>query len=209
MHARTWLRAAPIALTLAFALTALTTRVLAQESEFTSDERRRLLAGELVRRNITRREGDSHLFGGTSWMRVRAPIEQVWRRVADTSAYPRLIPSLDRARVVEERDGTRIVYMHHSYAIASSAYYVRMRFDHEQHTMQFELDRSRPHDIRAGRGFITLSPYRGDTIVAWGMLADVGAGIIQDVFGPFLNEWLLLPPRCLRDDVEPGRRSEC
>ncbi len=190
---------------------ALGASALAQEGggAFTEQERAQLLAGELVRRNISRREGGSHLFGGASWQRVRAPIERVWETVVDPGAYVRLIPSLDQVRVVEERGDTRVVYMHHSYAIASTSYHAVMRLDHERHEMRFDLDRSRPHDVREGRGFLALSSFRGETIVAWGMLADVGAGVVQQVFGPFLNQWLLLPPRCLRDEVEPGRTSSC
>jgi hypothetical protein len=179
------------------------------DREFDPGERARLMAGELVQRNISRREGGSHLFGGASWQRVRAPIDRVWQTVIDPSAYVRLIPSLDQVRVVEERGDTRVVYMHHSYAIASTSYHAIMRADHERHELRFDLDRSRPHDVREGRGFLALSSYRGDTIVAWGMLADVGAGMVQQVFGPFLNQWLLLPPRCVRDEVEPGRESTC
>jgi hypothetical protein len=182
----------------------------AQDAEpFSPGERAQLSSGALVRRNTSRREGGNTFVGGTSWQRVRAPIDRVWATVRDPSAYSRLIPSLDEARVVDERGETRIVRMHHTYGIGEAAYFVRMRVDDERHEMRFELDRSRPHDIRAGRGFLSLTSYRGDTIVAWGMLADVGAGFLQQLFGPFLNEWLLLPPRCVRDDVEPGRRSEC
>lgn len=190
---------------------ALATSAVAQTSsgEFTDGERARLMAGELVTRNISRREGGNHLFGGASWQRVHAPIDRVWQIVIDPDAYVRLIPSLDQARVIEDRGDSRVVYMHHSYAIASTSYHAIMRLDHERHELRFDLDRSRPHDVREGRGFLALSAYRGDTIVAWGMLADVGAGVVQEVFGPFLNQWLLLPPRCLRDEVEPGRTPSC
>ncbi|MBX3274625.1 MAG: SRPBCC family protein [Sandaracinaceae bacterium] len=183
---------------------------LAQPSSAFSDaERRSLLAGELVRRDQARTEGRYQLFGGASWIRIRAPIDRVWATVRDPNIYPRLIPSLARVRVVE-RDGDEVVLlMHHEYAIAATDYHARMTFDEAEHTVRFELDRRRPSEVRAGRGFLSLSAYRGDTIVAWGMLADVGAGAIQQVFGPFLNDWLLKPPRCLRDEVEPGRVNEC
>ena len=45
-------------------------------------------------------------------------------------------------------------------------------------SLEFHLDASRPHDIRSGRGFLSLSPYRGGTIVSWGMLVDPGAGVV-------------------------------
>ena len=193
-----------------FALLAGAASAQESASAFSAAERRALIAGELVRRNVTRREGRDRLFGGTSWMRVRAPIDEVWRTVSRPTAFPRLVPSLDRVRVVEEEGDERIVWMHHSYAIAETEYYARMTLDPERREMRFELDRSRPHGgLRAGRGFLSLSEFRGGTIVAWGMLADVGAGMVQQVFGPFLNDWLLKPPRCVRDELEPGRVNEC
>ncbi|MCB9594629.1 MAG: SRPBCC family protein [Sandaracinaceae bacterium] len=182
---------------------------LAQSSEFSPAERRQLLAGELVRRDGGRTEGRSRLFGGTSWIRVRAPIDRVWRTLRDTRVYPRLIPSLERVRVVERTEDGAVLQMHHSMGIATADYYTRMSFDDAEHTVRFELDRSRPSELRSGRGFMTLTAYRGETIVAWGMLADVGAGMIQQLFGPFLNDWMLKPPRCLRDELEPGRVNEC
>jgi carbon monoxide dehydrogenase subunit G len=178
-------------------------------SEFTPRERERLLAGELVRRDIVRREGRRELYGGASWQLVRAPIERVWRTVNDPQAYTRLIPSLDRVRVVEDRADRRLLYMHHSYGIGETEYHVVMRVDEGEHALRFDLDESRPHDMRAGRGFIHLTAYRGHTIVSWGMLADAGGGLIMQLFAGVLNDWLLLPPRCVRDEIEPGRRNQC
>jgi hypothetical protein len=180
-----------------------------QQQEFTPAERRALLAGELVRRNVVRREGHNQLFGGVSFQLVHAPIDRVWRTVTNASLFPRLIPSLDEARVVEEHPTYRLIYMHHSAAMVSTAYHVRMHVDDATHSLRFDLDQSHPHDMRAGRGFLSLTPYRGGTIVSWGMLADVGGGAIMQLFAPFLNDWLLKPPRCVRDEVEPGRENTC
>ncbi len=176
---------------------------------FTEAEQRTLVGGELLRRDLSHREGDRQLYGGASWQRVHAPIERVWEVATDPRSLTQLIPSLDEARVVSQQDGARVIYMHHSYAIAETSYYVRMEIDDAARSLRFRLDPSRPHDIREGRGFLSLSSYRGDTIVAWGMLVDPGAGVVTQLFGPMLNEWLLLPPRCMRDAVEPGRGPTC
>jgi carbon monoxide dehydrogenase subunit G len=175
--------------------------VRAQSRGFTADERAALLRGELVRRDLSRREGGRMTYGGASWQRVEAPIETVWARSTEVSVLTRVIPSVDRARVVEERDGQRIVHIHHSYGIGETEYHIRMRLDHAARSLSFELDGSRPHDIVAGRGHMTLTPYRGGTIVEWGMLVDPGSGLVMELFGPMLGEWLLLPPRCLRDEL--------
>lgn len=182
---------------------------LAEVSGFTADERHALRHFELVRRELSHRDGSHLLYGGTSWQRVGAPIEDVWRTAQDVGALTDLIPSLDEARVVSDEGDDRIVYLHHSYAIAETSYYVRMHFDGATHTLRFELDPSRPHDIHAGRGHLRLTPYRGGTIVEWGMLVDPGGGLINQIFGPMLPMWLLLPPQCMRDVVEPGRSPSC
>lgn len=172
---------------------------------FTRSERHRLQAGELVARHTTRREGPFHYIGGTSWQRVRAPISQVWETVLDVDQYPRLIPSLASARVLEDQGGSRLMRMEHRYSVAHASYFARVAVDHEHHTLRFELDRSRPHDLRAGRGFLSLSEYQGDTIVTWGALADMGGGMVMEVFGPMVRDWVLRVPRCVRDSIEiPG-----
>lgn len=172
---------------------------------FTRSERHRLRAGELVARHTTRRDGPFHYIGGTSWQRVRAPISEVWETVLDVDSYPRLIPSLDNAEVLQDRGGTRLMRMEHRYSMARASYFARVEVDHERHTLRFELDRSRPHDLRAGRGFLSLSEYQGDTIVTWGALADMGGGMVMEVFGPMVRDWVLRVPRCVRDSIEiPG-----
>jgi len=185
----------------ALATSALAPPLFAQSRGFTPDERAALLRGELVRRDLSRREGGRMTYGGASWQRVDAPVETVWTRATQVSVLTSVIPSVDLARVVEERDGERVVYVHHSYGIGETAYHLRMRIDHSAHTLSFELDGSRPHDIVGGRGHMTLSPYRGGTIIEWGMLVDPGSGLVMELFGPMLGEWLLLPPRCLKDEL--------
>lgn len=192
------------------ALGLVASAALAQDrgAPFTPEERARLLAGELVRRPDARREGSGRYIGGTSWQRVHAPREAVWRVINDVSLYPRLIPSVDRAEVVEEHDGQRIVRLRHSYAFVSVSYSARVRADAGAHTLYFELDPTRPHDIRDGRGFITLDRYGEDeTIVTWGVMADVGSGILTGVFAPVIHDWILKVPWCVRGRMEPGQGS--
>lgn len=206
MQTATWLGA------LAFvpALLFVASPVAAQgERPFSAEERAQLLRGEMVRRDVSRSENGATLFGGASWMRVEAPIDRVWALITSPASYPRLIPSLESVRVVERDEGETVMAMHHAFGIGEADYFARMRVDAPARTISFELDTDRPRDVQSGRGFITLSPFRGGTIVAWGMLADVGAGMLQRMFGSFLNDWLLKPPRCIRDELEPGRVNEC
>lgn len=166
------------------------------------------MAGELVRRPDARREGNGRYIGGTSWQRVRASRETVWRVINDVSNYTRLIPGVDRAQVLEERAEHRVVSLRHSYSFVSASYSARVRVDADAHTIYFELDSTRPHDIRDGRGFITLDRYGEDeTIVTWGVMADVGSGILTGVFAPVIHDWILRVPWCVRGRMERGRGS--
>lgn len=192
------------------ALGLMASAALAQDrgAPFTPGERARLLAGELVRRPDARREGSGRYIGGTSWQRVRAPREAVWQVINDVRNYPRLIPGVDRAEVVEDRDGQRVVSVRHSYSFVSASYSARVRADAGAHTLYFELDPTRPHDIRDGRGFITLDRYGEDeTIVTWGVMADVGSGILTGVFAPVIHDWILKVPWCVRGRMERGQGS--
>lgn len=179
------------------------------QDRFRPEEERALLEGQLVRRVTSRREGRSELHGGMSWQLVRAPIEDVWEAAIAPSNLPRLIPSLVEAQLVEQRGNVRLLRMRHDYGIASTTYYARMVLEPEARSLSFELDRSRPHDMRAGRGFLALSAHRRGTIVTWGMLADPGGGLVMQLFAPMLTEWLLLPPRCMRILIEEPARSSC
>ncbi len=171
---------------------------------FTAAERRAIQAHRFVSRPVTRERDGFHYLGGTSWQLVDASPDEVWRVVGDPTTYPRLIPSLTDVRVVREEEGRRLVRMAHRHSFASASYFAVVELDPARHRMSFRLDRSRPHDIAAGHGFINLHPYRGQTLVEWGVLADMGGGVAQQVFGPFLHDWLLKIPRCVRAEVEPG-----
>lgn len=177
---------------------------------FTREERERLLGRELVRRPDARREGGYSYIGGTSWIRIAAPRQRVWEVVNDVRRYPRLIPGVSEARLVEERGDRRVVHVRHTYSFVSAAYHASVQVDRRRWTLTFELDRTRPHDVRDGRGFITLDRYgRGETIVTWGVMADVGSGILTGVFAPVIHDWILRVPWCVRGELEPHRRQRC
>ena len=98
------------------------------------------------------------------------------------------------------------IFLRHSYSFVHASYYARVRIQRDDHTIRFDLDRSRPHDIRDGRGFITLDRYGDDeTIVTWGVMADVGSGILTGVFAPVIHDWILRVPWCVRGRMEPGQ----
>lgn len=196
-----------VALGLGLALLCLGASVRAQHGAgFTPEERRALREGELVRRPQTRREGGHSYIGGTSWIRVDAPRDRVFEEVTDVSAYPRLIPGVSEARLVEGHGDRRLVFFRHRYSFVSASYYAFVRIDRDAHTVHFDLDPSRPHDVRAGRGFISVDRHgRTRSIVTWGVMVDAGSSIVSGVFGPVIHDWILRVPWCVRGRVVPAQ----
>lgn len=195
----------------ALALSAIlsSTPVEAQGSELSAEERASLTRGEMIRRTLQRRDRAERAFGGISMLRIEAPVDVVWEAASDPEALTELIPTLASARVVEERNGERLIFMHHSYGVGETDYYLRMVLDSEHHQLSFEIDASRPHDVRSGHGFMQLRAHDGGTIVTWGMQMVPGVGILGELFASALDAWLLKPPLCLRDVVTPGPRPSC
>ena len=67
--------------------------------------------------------------------------------------------------------------------------------------MTFDLDPRRPNDVRAARGFLTLSRWPDDpdrTLVSWGILAAVDDGLVGDLVRPQLHDWMLRVPSTMR-----------
>jgi len=198
-RARAW------AIVVALGLTGLAAAQIGDSSPLTAQERERLVAGELVRRPTRNRQGGFNYVGGTSFQRVAAPRDRVWAQIQQVESYPHLIPALYEARLIEEHGNERIVHMQHRYSFVAASYYARVHTVPAEHTVHFELDPTRPHDVRAGRGFITIDRYhRTESMVSWGVMADAGAGLISGILGPLLDDWILRTPECVKDFIESG-----
>lgn len=169
---------------------------------FTGEERQRLEQGELVVRAVSRRRGSLRLIGGSSWQVVEQPLDVTWRALCDARSYRRMLPGADEARVVAHRSGQRVVRVSHSVGIVRASYHLRMRYDHDRHDIAFQLDDRRPNDLRAAWGFISVSSFEDDptrTLVSYGVMADVGGGVLGGILRGQIHDWMLRVPSTIRD----------
>ena len=182
----------------------------AQDSGFSSSERRTLDAGRIVvRRRVEDRNGLLH-FGGTSFQRIDRPIDEVWRAIREPSNYRSLLPQVESVRTVSRGDGEAVIRLEHAYSIVHAAYHLRVRFDDARRDLSFDLDSRRPNDVRAARGFCTLARWPGNdgsTLVTWGILAAVDDGLVGSLVRPQLHDWMLRVPTTMRSYLQgAGRR---
>jgi ribosome-associated toxin RatA of RatAB toxin-antitoxin module len=175
---------------------------------FSSEERASLAAGGLVSRPMVERRGELELRGGTSYQVIDAPLRVVWQALLDTSHYPRMMPRVIEARVVSNNARERTVFMRQGAGPFEKAYYLTVRTYEERGDITFSVDERRPHDLRAAWGFYTVRPYADGqkTLLAYGVMADIGLGALGALMRGDVHDWLLKVPWTVKRFVEGSGR---
>ncbi len=177
-------------------------------STFTAAERRRLSRGELVMRRETQQRGELRLIGGTSWQVVDAPPRVVWESVVDTDDYGEFLPEVSESRILRRQPGQRLVFLRHQQGPVEASYAVRIDFLERQRMARFRIDTTRPASIRDGWGFFIVQPFGDDrSMVTFGIMADVGTGVVAGLVRPRVHEWMLRVPQELKKHVERELRA--
>lgn len=176
---------------------------------FTASERRQLASGRLVARRTVRRRGQRELIGGNAWQVVDQPTQVTWRALTDADHYGAMLPAAEEARVVAHSPGTRVVRISHAVGLIHARYHLRMQYDHERHDIAFRLDRQRPNDLRAAWGFLNVQPFEDDaerSLISYGVMADVGGGMLGGLVRGELHDWLLRVPETVRSYLHGSGR---
>jgi carbon monoxide dehydrogenase subunit G len=179
-------------------------------SEFSTAERATLEEGRLVAHRRMERRGDLIHFGGTSFQTVDRPLSEVWRAVRSPSTYRDLLPQVESVSVVARGESDAVVRVEHAYGVIRAAYHLRLRFDERARDVTFDLDATRPNDVRSARGFLTLTEWPTDpnrTLVSWGILAAVDDGFVGGIVRPQLHNWMLRVPTTMRSFLQGRGRT--
>jgi hypothetical protein len=180
----------------------------AAQEGFSDEETARLAAGELVTRPVRLRRGGMDLIGGASWQLIDAAPEVVWRALHDTARYPKMLPGVKEVRLIDEQSGVRRVHVRQGAWPVFTSYVAILRSDPAARALEFELDRQRPRQLNAGWGFARLIPRRdGRTVMAFGVLADVGHGLLAAVGRSVVQKWMLRVPSTVKRFLEHGGQA--
>lgn len=192
------------ALLLGLALAAGSVQAGKGGTSFTDAEWRRLQAGELVFRKQESRRGDLELVGGSSWQVIDAPPEAVFRALLDTRRYHKMMPQVIEARLVKSSAEQRTVFMRQgTKGLLERSYYLRVNVDEAKHDITFVVDDQRPRDLRAAWGFYTVRPFDdGRTLLAYGILADFGDGLLESLMREEVQDWMLKTPFMVKRFLE-------
>lgn len=189
-------------------LAALTPRQ-ALADRLSPDELARLASGHTVSRSTTLHgPGGSRYVGGVAYTLVDAPPDAVLAMLDDVEAYRRILPRTKSARVVADRGRSRHIELTQGSALFEATYTVRVERDPRTREIAFWLDPQRPHAIRDAWGFFRARPLPGDrgrTLLAYGVVVDVGAGLVRDFFEERVRAAMLRVPDHVRTYVAMRR----
>jgi len=170
---------------------------------FSEDERKRLVAGQLVTRPVEERRGDLRLIGGSSWQVIKAPPDVVFRALLDTPRYDKLLPTVTGSSLVSEAATLRRVRLEHKKGPLGISYRLALTIDAANRDIGFKLNDRLDSGMRAAWGYFHVSAYGTDqTLLSYGVMADPGDGLIVGIVRSVIHDWMLKVPQQVRRFVE-------
>jgi hypothetical protein len=183
------------------AMTALTAVLLigaaAHADGLSSGEADRLASGGTVTRTQELERGQRRYVGGVTYTIVDAGADELASLLDDVERWKRILPRTRGARHVGSAGGDVLVEVTHGWALVQYVYTMRMRRD--GNVTRFWMDPFRRHDIEDAWGFFRAEPLLGGrTLVTFGILIDVGPGLLRDLFEDRVRELALTIPQRVR-----------
>lgn len=190
-------------------VSALSAATAARASGLTLDETARLARRETVIREKTLERGERRWVGGITYTVVDASPAEITSILDNVDSLKRVLPRTKRARLVGTSSGDRLVELVQGNALMEAAYTIRVR--RESREIRFWLDPSRPHGIDDAWGFFRYEPFIGGSgeprvLLTYGVMVDVGPGIVRNLFEERLRAALLSVPQLVRRQVALSRR---
>ena len=188
-------------------LTGLCVTTPARAESLTAEENGRLLAGQVVARNVDATVHGGQYVGGVSYAIIDAPQVRVLAALLDPAAYLHILPLVQETREVGWSDGDRLYYFRHGSSLGSGGYTCRVHPE-AGGTLRFWLDPSQPHDIDDAWGYFRVDDAgNGRTLLTVGMLVDLGFGFARLLFEERIRSRLLTTPGLVKRYVEKVERE--
>jgi len=131
-------------------------------ARFSPEQREKLLAGEAIYEYVIQDGTSSSPSGyGKASVLVKAPADRCFQSFCEFDKHAQYFPHMTASRVVASEGDFLILYKELSFTVKTVKYYIRYKVDPAAHRVDFEMDQSRPLDIKDSGGyfhFIAVSP---------------------------------------------------
>ncbi len=183
------------------------------EEQFGSEETARLARGETLTFEQTIERASHHYVGGITYTIVDASTSELTTLLEDVRAYRQLLPHTKQARLVGVNGNDFFVQLRQGTALLETTYTILVRREEGGRLFRFWLDPTKPHGIADAWGFFRVSPLRSDeaalatgtavpdtrrALLTYGILVDIGPGIVRDLFEQRLRTLVLMVPQMVR-----------
>jgi hypothetical protein len=159
-----------------------------------------LLRGTTIVRPIQLERAGRRYVGGVSYVVVDAAVERVAGLLGDVGSWQRILPKTRAADVVGSAGDDDLVLVTHGTALLQASY--TMRVHREGRLVRFWMDPGRRHDIEDAWGFLRVEPLgdeqSGQTVLTYGVLVDLGPGLLRDLFEDRVRQLALTVPDRVR-----------
>jgi len=165
-----------------------------------ASEVERLARGETVVRSQTLERANRRYVGGVTYTVLDQPAGDLTRVLDDVEVWRRILPRTRSARVVGVAGRDELVEVTQGTALVQATYTMQLR--REGRGVRFWIDPARRHDIEDAWGFVKAEPMvHGRTLVTYGVLIDLGPGIVRELFEDGVRKLALSVPERLRSLV--------
>lgn len=173
------------------------------------EEWARLGRHETITREQTFERGDHRYVGGLTYTVLDASAAEIAAVLDNVDSLRRVLPRTKSARVVEQSGDDRLVELVQGNSVVEAGYTLRVRRSPGE--ARFWLEPSRPHGIDDAWGFFRFQPFinkQGEprVLLTYGVLVDVGPGIVREFFEERVRTALLSVPQLVRRQVAELRR---
>lgn len=177
----------------------MTSRALAEG--LSRDERARLERRETVIREQTFERGDRRYVGGITYTLLDAPVSEVAAIIDNPGSLRRVLPKTKTASVVGQTGNDALIELVQGTSMMEATYTIRMR--RTANESRFWLEQSLPHGIEDAWGFFRYEPVVGPSgeervLLTYGVLVDIGPGLVRELFETQLRAALLSVPQLVR-----------
>ncbi len=181
-------------------------------ADLSADESARIARGETITHEQTIQRGDKRYVGGITYTVVQATAEEMDALFDDVRSYRRVLPRTKDARLIGQNGPDMFVELHQGNALVEAAYTLRIRKERAANEVRFWLDPTKPHAIADAWGFFRYAPMAdGDTpkvLLTYGILVDLGPGLVRDLFEERVREAMLSVPQRVRGYVTENVRAD-
>lgn len=180
--------------------------------QLTEEEITTLARGALVKHPMPFSGTDSTI-AGTSFILINAPSRVVGRALEDVDAWYAIFPNTTSAKVVAVSGNVKAVKMRLGNHIFKVDFYLMVSHDRESGEFQFELNKTKPHDIEEAVGWARLIPQpEGKTLVVFTAKAKTAFGVLIQLMSEKVIQWIenriLVVPQRLKHWVEGPNGSK-